>query len=582
MAKTPFLLRRAGKCYFRIRVPVHLVDTIGKKEIKVSLGTSDLREAKHRIALEHLKAQELFANAERVNTNNSSTSISATPTIAVSNIELERTAVLWFKDQEREAEQYDFSARITMSADERFDMLDMLRDDLSGLENEHESITAPAVQPVAKKLLQKKNLSIDVSSKQFHYFCTLIHRALVQLTYNRLARYGDTYDHQSDRMFCSTYSIHSEHLQPAIAPVSSSTITWGESVKQFVEIKKSEGVTKKTLDGYNLIIQFSIEFFGLEKDISTITAADCRELRDNISHLPSNAKKRHPNLTLIEASKLYSQEDTSCLSSTSINNQMRNLSAIFNFAVNEGTIDKNPASNIKKVSNKNSDKPERETFTTEELNKLFRTPLYTGCIDDNNNYNKVGQNHPRGHRFWIPLISLYSGMRLNECCQLFSDDIGELDGVPVIFLRKDPEGIKTFKNKVSLRVVPIHPVLQQIGLIEYAQSMQDDMQKMLFPNIKPSAKGSYSDATSKWFSRFIDSSKLKREGLVFHSLRHTFRDAARDNDLNREAVAKLGGWTVSDDVMDKYGKGHSITRLYSEISKIEYEGLDLDHLIRGS
>lgn len=34
--------------------------------------------------------------------------------------------------------------------------------------------------------------------------------------------------------------------------------------------------------------------------------------------------------------------------------------------------------------------------------QIFNAPLYTGCKDDGRNYNKVGTNHPRRIRFWLP------------------------------------------------------------------------------------------------------------------------------------------------------------------------------------
>lgn len=67
-------------------------------------------------------------------------------------------------------------------------------------------------------------------------------------------------------------------------------------------------------------------------------------------------------------------------------------------------------------------------------------------------------------------------------------------------------------------------------------------------------------------------SALKHSGLVFHSFRHTFRDATRNNDLNKEATAAIGGWTYSNDVMDKYGDGYKIQKLYEEIKKSNMMG----------
>jgi hypothetical protein len=59
------LLIRNGTYYFRVRVPQDLLASIGKKEIKVSLKTKDPREIKSKLALESLKAEDLFESARR-------------------------------------------------------------------------------------------------------------------------------------------------------------------------------------------------------------------------------------------------------------------------------------------------------------------------------------------------------------------------------------------------------------------------------------------------------------------------------------------------------------------------------------
>ena len=66
-------------------------------------------------------------------------------------------------------------------------------------------------------------------------------------------------------------------------------------------------------------------------------------------------------------------------------------------------------------------------FTVDELNRLFRTPLYTGCKNDEAGYATVGANKPRRGRFWVPLLSLFHGLRLNEAAQLYTEDVKQLE-----------------------------------------------------------------------------------------------------------------------------------------------------------
>lgn len=234
-----------------------------------------------------------------------------------------------------------------------------------------------------------------------------------------------------------------------------------------------------------------------------------------------------------------------------------------------------------KAKANHSTKP-RIPFEGEHLKALFNTPLYRGCVDDNSHYNKAGNNHPRRHRFWVPLLGLWTGMRLNEICQLFTDDIELVEGIHVIQVRTDKDGLKKLKTTQSKRTIPIHHALLKMGFMAYVEKMKSQGNTYLFPELPISAShtnsGSRSAIFSKWFNNFLVASDIKEDGLCFHSFRHGFRDACRHADMNDEIVEALGGWKNSDKVMNTYGKGHKLKKLQEEINKIEFEGLDLSHL----
>ena len=74
---------------------------------------------------------------------------------------------------------------------------------------------------------------------------------------------------------------------------------------------------------------------------------------------------------------------------------------------------------------------------------------------------------------WVPLIGMYSGMRLNEICQLQLTDIRESkDGIPYFDVTDsdDPQN-KRKKNDNSKRAVPIHPELVSLGLLQYVEEL---------------------------------------------------------------------------------------------------------------
>lgn len=126
MAKHPWLFLREEKdgtrrYYLRARVPLDLVNVIGKREIKKSLRTADPKEARELIDIEAAKLKQHFSDARR-KLNDQPKGIAA-----FSETDLQRLVLVWFRGEEQRAGGQNF---YTLPGDE----LDALRE---GLE-EHE------------------------------------------------------------------------------------------------------------------------------------------------------------------------------------------------------------------------------------------------------------------------------------------------------------------------------------------------------------------------------------------------------------------------------------------------------------
>ena len=135
---------------------------------------------------------------------------------------------------------------------------------------------------------------------------------------------------------------------------------------------------------------------------------------------------------------------------------------------------------------------QRRPFTTEELQKLIQSPVYL----------KKKIPIKDAHKFFIPLIALFSGMRMNEICQLHTKDIKQIDGVWCIDVNKDAPD-KSLKSKAARRIVPIHPTLIQVGFIEYVEMMKKEGHDRLWIGLKLT-RGNYKEAFTQWFGRYCD------------------------------------------------------------------------------
>lgn len=140
---------------------------------------------------------------------------------------------------------------------------------------------------------------------------------------------------------------------------------------------------------------------------------------------------------------------------------------------------------------------------------------------------------------------------------------------------------KRAKTENSIRYVPVHPILQKIGFLEFVEERRKSGHVRLFHELKKDQHGGYSGDFSKWFGRFLNTRIDKTRKTVFHSFRHCYRDALREANINRAAELQLGGWSsgTTDEI---YGKGAKPATLYEAVKKTDYPGLDLSHLISAS
>ncbi len=144
MGRNSWLFCRNGRYYLRARVPLDLVQVVGKREIKKSLHTSDRTEALERLAPEAAEVSELFAAARRKLKTEVERLI---PDLTDS--EAKRLAYLWFRRTERDSVEDAFREpdfNLAALEDARF----LLGELLSG---DDEVLVAQLVQQAADAVL---------------------------------------------------------------------------------------------------------------------------------------------------------------------------------------------------------------------------------------------------------------------------------------------------------------------------------------------------------------------------------------------------------------------------------------------
>ena len=226
-------------------------------------------------------------------------------------------------------------------------------------------------------------------------------------------------------------------------------------------------------------------------------------------------------------------------------------------------------------------------FSPQQLKLIFNAPLFTGCEDGDRGYAKVGSARPQNARYWVPLIGLHTGMRLNEICQLDTTDVRVVDGVacfcvtPSSLVGSTDKKLKTSGSELLMR---LHPTLLQLGLVEYAEKQRREGNAKLLDEIDAGARGVRAVAFSKWFTQFLASIGARRSRTSYHSFRHNFRDELRIARVEHEVSMALGGWvsgtSQSSAAAENYGRGYRVELLQEAINSLRFMDIDLSHLAR--
>jgi integrase len=372
------------------------------------------------------------------------------------------------------------------------------------------------------------------------------------------------------------------------SPVQSS-VTVGKMVERFLKYLIAAKRSDKTLRTYKIPCRLLCEELGEKTVVESITKEQMEELYGLLRHAPSNVVQRYRGLTLKQAVKVADKNgDTKRLSAKSLDNYRVNIEAIFNFAVEEEFIAKNPAKGrtLRALMEGGEPPKPKAHFTVDEMNRLFRVFPFELDGDKKGDRRKNAKKTLQKGRAWVCVLSLFHGFRCNEVAQLYTEDVKKEDGIPFIEIRKEredgSESDKRIKTKQSKRRVPIHPEILKMGFLSFVEQRKGDASShRLFPDLPRGASGYYSDPFSKWFAGFVEKTLGEKCRATFHSFRHQFRDALREAGVSTEDAERLGGWEVGMHSAEReYGHGPSLKRLRQQIQKVKFPNLDLRHLYR--
>lgn len=187
-----------------------------------------------------------------------------------------------------------------------------------------------------------------------------------------------------------------------------------------------------------------------------------------------------------------------------------------------------------------------QPFTEAEQRTIFEAQPYRSHL-----FNRPA-------KFWLPLLGLTTGARIEELAALTVTQVEARDGIPGLML--SPDGIQTGKNEHSRRWVPLHPLMVEAGFPQFVETVRAEGHDDLFPDL---GKGGDRDGKGKSASRdFMEfrralgigaEEKQGRSTKVFHSFRTTLIGALKVGGVDGDLRRALVGHAPTDTHEETYG-----------------------------
>jgi integrase len=310
---------------------------------------------------------------------------------------------------------------------------------------------------------------------------------------------------------------------------------------------------------------------------------DMRRYRDVVlPTVPANENKvrlQHKTSTITESIQAVAGSTWPTISRAEQVKRMQWLCAMFEWLKEEKWIADDPADGLARQPRRRdkrdgADHAKRDLFTPDELKTIFRAPWFAsgrGALNRAGTYREFLPFY-----YWLPLLGLYTGARINELCQLSLKDIQQTSSGTwfVDINEEDDEDKKRVKNTNSIRRIPLHPVLMEKGLVEWCERLKADGHARLFPELPHDATKGYGKKATKWFSTYLGGLGWRRDGRkVFHSFRHTLSSRCLNElGLPEALVAQISGHMRSQSILGgTYRKDVLPDDLVQAVERIAFE-----------
>jgi integrase len=363
--------------------------------------------------------------------------------------------------------------------------------------------------------------------------------------------------------------------QPTAEAAGSDTPLLSKLVPGFLEFMKDKELRGQTLAQNTTTLRMFKEVCG-DKPIGTYTRRDTGAFYDLLKKLPAKWDKSREwrGLSLVEiVTKAEGRDDVSRLTMKTMKRHFSALGPLFDYAMQRGLFagENNPAHGFDFPTKRNTPRA-RKAWDMARLKTLFASPVWTGCHPHFR--SRPGTEIIKDARYWLPVLALFHGNRLEEFAQLRREDIDQEDGI--WFFRLTDEDGRKLKNAQSKRRVPMHPTVIAMGFLKHVEENAPRPSDNVFPELRPGGKdGRLGFYVTKWWTEYRKEVGVYEKGQDYHALRHTVVTALFAASVPQSHIELIVGHAGQGMSAGKYRDADQVPLrvLYEAICKLDWSAV---------
>ncbi len=367
----------------------------------------------------------------------------------------------------------------------------------------------------------------------------------------------------------------SEPKEPYIVTPSSPSPSplFSEVTPKHLELMRRNKRRKETIGETEQTYEDVKELIG-DKPIGEYTNLDGRNFRTAIISLPKNRKKmkQYRDFNLLQLLEMDVPEDDR-LSVDTQTKLISRMTSLWNFLIDEYpeyvTQNVFKKKSVTVTSRKAKDK--RESFTDEDIKTIFHHKNFLPAI-----FEGHGRQTIKYPYYFVPILAVMMGARLEEICQMRVTDIKKVNGIWVYRIREEGrynEEETRVKNPYSERDIPLHPeLIDTLRFVQYVNHIKKLGHERVFWEL-PKRGNVYHRNVGKFFNeKYLVKIGIKKRGKSFHSFRHSVETHLTNANVNGRYIDFLQGHSQKGVGGNVYMKGIRVDVLLKDcVEKIQWD-----------